>query len=265
MNTTTRSDVNNVVNNVIKTLIFALLPLSLSITTAHAATTKNSNQIAKLEKKAKKKKRTITCDSYSRTKLLQKAKKYKKTITKASRDYGVSSHLITAIITVESCFRPKAKSSSGAAGLMQLMPATARRFGTKNRYNTQHNIKAGTKYLRFLLAKFNGNVQLAAAAYNAGEGAVDKYNGVPPYKQTQTYVRRVLNAYRTLSVSSRTLAKANHKPRVARSRAWYIQQYERKRLNARHGLRLTTHELQHVNRLLSDEDTKSSLSFKQFL
>ncbi|HHL19447.1 MAG TPA: hypothetical protein ENJ33_06905 [Thiothrix sp.] len=267
MNISIHSAVNSVINNIVKTIIFVLLPLSLMITTSHAATTKNTNQATKLEKTAKKKKRTITCDSYSRTKLLQKAKKYKKTITKASRDYGVSSHLITAIITVESCFRPKAKSSSGAAGLMQLMPATARRFGTKNRYNTQHNIKAGTKYLRFLLAKFNGNVQLTAAAYNAGEGAVDKYNGVPPYKQTQTYVRRVLNAYHTLSASSRTLAKVNQrrKPRVTRSRAWYIQQYERKRLNARRGLRLTTHELQHVNRLLSDEDAKSALSFKQFL
>jgi len=258
--------------NLVTSVIFTFLPLSLMITTTEAATTNNNNLVAKSkphskkQKSRKRQKRIVTCDSYSRTKLLKKANKYQDIITKASQDYRVSAHLITAVITVESCFRPKARSSSGAAGLMQLMPATARRFGTTNRYNTKHNIKAGTKYLRFLLTRFNGNVQLAAAAYNAGEGAVDKYDGIPPYKETQAYVRKVLNAYRTLSAPSRALAKRNKatkKPPITRTRAWYIQQYKHK--YSRKGLRLTTHELKHVNHLLNDGKAQTVLSFKQFL
>ncbi len=221
----------------------------------------------------KNKKPSIGCDSYSKHKLLKKADKYQHLITQASRDYKVSAHLITAVITVESCFRPKARSTSGAAGLMQLMPATARRFGTTNRYNIKSNIKAGTKYLSFLLRRFDGNVLLAAAAYNAGEGAVDRHNGVPPYKETQAYVRKVLNAYRKLSASPQRTAKRSTKatqttqPAQARTRAWYIKQYEyKRRKHSNRGLNLTTHEIKQVNHLLRhDKEMKPALSFKQFL
>ena len=261
---------NITVSKLVSTFVFAFLPLTLILQTTEAATiNKSSSQVKKYKKN---KKRIVTCDSYSRSKLLKKADKYRKFITKASKDYKVSPHLITAVITVESCFRPNARSSSGAAGLMQLMPATARRFGTYNRYNNKHNIKAGTKYLSFLLKKFNGNVLLAAAAYNAGEGAVDKYNGVPPYKQTKTYVRRVLNAYqklsktppRTLTITSATTKKVKVKKTKQRTRAWYVNRYKRE-LASLEKLDLSTHELQHVKRLLHHETTASTLSFKQFL
>ncbi|MEE9352462.1 MAG: lytic transglycosylase domain-containing protein [Thiotrichaceae bacterium] len=251
------------VSKLVGTLLFTLLPLSIVMQTTEAAT------VGKTTHK-KNKKRSIGCDSYSKSKLLKKADKYQHLITQASQDYRVSAHLITAVITVESCFRPKARSSSGAAGLMQLMPATARRFGTTNRYNTKNNIKAGTKYLSFLLRRFDGNVLLAAAAYNAGEGAVDKHNGVPPYKETKAYVRKVLNAYRKLSASSQRTAKRSTKasqPAQARTRAWYIKQYEyKRRKHAKRGLNLTTHEIKQVNHLLRhDKGMKPALSFKQFL
>src|SRR3546814_279144 len=88
-------------------------------------------------------------------------------------------------------FRSNALSRVGAQGLMQLMPATAQRFGVGNPFDAGQNIQGGVKYLAWLLKRFNGDLTLAAAGYNAGEGAVDKYNGVPPYKETQRYVQRV--------------------------------------------------------------------------
>ena len=96
-----------------------------------------------------------------------------------------------AIIHAESAFNPNALSRVGAQGLMQLMPATARRFGVGNAFDAAQNIRGGVQYLAFLLKRFNGDLSLAAAGYNAGEGAVDKYRGVPPYSETQRYVQRV--------------------------------------------------------------------------
>ena len=116
---------------------------------------------------------------------------YKAEIALASRDYGVDEAIIRAIIHAESAFRPTARSRVGAQGLMQLMPATARRFGVADAYNAAQNIQGGVQYLAWLLKRFNGDLQLAAAGYNAGEGAVDKYKGVPPYSETQRYVQRV--------------------------------------------------------------------------
>ena len=88
-----------------------------------------------------------------------------------------------------------ARSHAGAQGLMQLMPATARRFGCHNPHDPAANIAAGTKYLSWLLKRFEGNVELALAGYNAGEGSVDKYNGIPPYRETQNYVRIISSRY----------------------------------------------------------------------
>jgi soluble lytic murein transglycosylase-like protein len=116
---------------------------------------------------------------------------YKDEIAQASRSYGVDEAVIRAIIHAESAFRPTALSRAGAQGLMQLMPATARRFGVADSYNAAQNIQGGVQYLAWLLKRFNGDLKLAAAGYNAGEGAVDKYKGVPPYSETRRYVERV--------------------------------------------------------------------------
>ncbi len=116
---------------------------------------------------------------------------YQAEITAAARDYGVDEAIVRAIIHAESSFNPMALSHAGAQGLMQLMPGTARRFGVSNSYDASQNIRGGVQYLAWLLKRFNGNLTLAAAGYNAGEGAVDRHGGVPPYKETQRYVVRV--------------------------------------------------------------------------
>ena len=116
-------------------------------------------------------------------------------ITRAGRNAGVDPRLIHAVIWQESKYKPAAVSHAGAQGLMQLMPAAAERFGCENRNDAEQNVKAGTKYLRWLLKRFDGNVKLALAAYNAGEGNVDKYEGIPPFNETQNYVRIITGRY----------------------------------------------------------------------
>lgn len=116
-------------------------------------------------------------------------------IFRAGGRHGVDPRFIHAVIWQESRYQPKALSHAGAQGLMQLMPATARRFGCSDPDDMAENVEAGTKYLSWLLKRFNGDVSLALAGYNAGEGAVDKYNGVPPYNETQNYVRRIVANY----------------------------------------------------------------------
>ncbi len=112
-------------------------------------------------------------------------------IAAAARQYGVDEAIVRAIIHAESAYNPNALSRVGAQGLMQLMPPTARRFGVTNAFDARQNIAGGVQYLAWLLKRFNGNLTLAAAGYNAGEGAVDKYKGVPPYSETRRYVERV--------------------------------------------------------------------------
>lgn len=116
---------------------------------------------------------------------------YNSEIAAAAREFGVEEAVVRAIIHAESAFNPTALSRAGAQGLMQLMPATARRFGVTDSYDAGQNIRGGVQYLSWLLRRFNGDLTLAAAGYNAGEGAVDRHGGVPPYRETQYYVRRV--------------------------------------------------------------------------
>ncbi|MEW8439275.1 MAG: lytic transglycosylase domain-containing protein [Candidatus Thiodiazotropha taylori] len=115
--------------------------------------------------------------------------------TSTAEHYGLSSELIHALITVESDWQPGVVSKKGAVGLMQLMPATAERFAVADSYDPHQNLQGGMRYLRFLFKRFNGRLDLVLAAYNAGESAVDRYNGIPPYSETQAYVHKVLKLY----------------------------------------------------------------------
>ncbi len=116
---------------------------------------------------------------------------YAEVIRLASRESGVDEAFLRAIIHAESAFNPRAMSIKGAQGLMQLMPGTALDMGVRDAFDTAQNIRGGARYLGLLLRTFNGNEQWAAAAYNAGPGAVQRYNGVPPYDETRVYVERV--------------------------------------------------------------------------
>jgi hypothetical protein len=117
--------------------------------------------------------------------------RYDSVIVEAAKKFDVDAALISAVIKAESDFNPREYSNKGAQGLMQLMPGTAARFGVTDAWDPAANIYGGVRYLRWLLEKFDGNADLAVAAYNAGEGNVWKYNGVPPFRETMNYVNRI--------------------------------------------------------------------------
>lgn len=121
--------------------------------------------------------------------------RYDSLITEAAQLYQLPHSFIRAVMHVESNFNPTVVSRAGAMGLMQLMPRTARSMGVSDPFDVRQNILGGARYLRILANHFKGDLILTVAAYNAGEGAVQKYNGIPPYQETQRYVRRVLKHY----------------------------------------------------------------------
>ncbi len=117
-------------------------------------------------------------------------------VNDASSRNGVAPALVNAVVMAESAGNPSAISSAGAQGLMQLMPGTSATCGISNPFDPQQNVDCGARYLHGLLERYNNDIELAVAAYNAGPGAVDQYHGVPPYAETRAYVARVLTAYR---------------------------------------------------------------------
>lgn len=148
--------------------------------------------------------RTASGERYD-SRLLSKAGRYDSIIEKAAAAASIEPNLLRAVIVVESGFNPRALSKRGAVGLMQLMPATASRFGVKDPYDPRENVHAGARYLKFLIDRFGQDVSLALAAYNAGEDAVDRNGGkIPPFTETMAYVPRVLKIYRMLTEPPRT-------------------------------------------------------------
>ncbi|MFT8322353.1 MAG: lytic transglycosylase domain-containing protein [Bacillus sp. (in: firmicutes)] len=131
----------------------------------------------------------------SLTKLNTSTTNFQAIIQEAAEKYHVPEKLISSVIKVESNYNPNATSYAGASGLMQLMPQTAKSLGVTNVYSPEENIMGGTKYLKQLLTKYDDNIELALAAYNAGPGNVDKYGGLPPFKETQNYVAKVKNQF----------------------------------------------------------------------
>jgi soluble lytic murein transglycosylase-like protein len=129
-----------------------------------------------------------------------RAREFDAIIERAARSASIEANLLRAVIVVESGFNPHARSPRGAIGLMQLMPATASRFGVSDLDDPRENIRAGAAYLKFLMNRFGQNMHLALAGYNAGEQAVDRHGGrIPPYAETLEYVPKVLHIYRTLA------------------------------------------------------------------
>ena len=135
--------------------------------------------------------------------------KFDKVIVEAARKFDVDAALISAVIKAESDFNPHEISNKGARGLMQLMPATATRFGVSNSFNPRANIEGGVRYLRWLLDTFEGNADLAIAAYNAGEGNVWKYNGVPPFRETINYINRIARHVRSVLTDQATASASS--------------------------------------------------------
>lgn len=123
-------------------------------------------------------------------------------IYRQSKKHDIDESLVKAVIYTESYFNPNATSHKGASGLMQLMPETAEKYGVDDLYNPRQNIIAGIKHLKYLLTLYPDNVKLAIAAYNAGENAVNKYNGIPPYRETQGYVKKVMKHFKRFQLAA---------------------------------------------------------------
>lgn len=154
--------------------------------------------------KAKKYRSKVNTSTTKKKKRYRRAD-FSEEIYRASKKHGVNPSLITAVIEAESNFRPDAVSPKGAIGLMQIMPKTAIRFNVTDPFNPHQNIDGGTRYLRYLLSLFGNNMNLALAAYNAGENTVKKYGTIPPYEETTSYVRKVLKYFKSIEKTRKSL------------------------------------------------------------
>jgi len=148
--------------------------------------------------------------------IMTNAAQYDLIITQAAKVHKVDEALIRAVIKQESAYNRFALSPAGAQGLMQLMPATAKRFQVKNAFIPEQNINAGSQYLAWLLKRFKGNVRFALAGYNAGEAKVDRYKGIPPYRETRHYVKKVMGYYQQFKALSSTQPTARLAPLKSR-------------------------------------------------
>lgn len=178
-------------------MIFPAISYVLGVLSVAQAST--VAQVSTVAEEPVKRRSMHVCVNMNADTLERKAMPHLESITTYANKYGVDAAMVKAVIAVESCYNNSAVSPKGAQGLMQLIPATAARFGVSDAFNSNQNINAGTRYLSWLLKRYNGDLYKAIAAYNAGEGAVDKYQGIPPYSETRHYVQRVLTVYNRLS------------------------------------------------------------------
>ncbi len=139
---------------------------------------------------------TTSCNGMTAEKLQHRASPYESSIARFAREFKVDSKLVKAVVRTESCFDKQAVSVAGARGLMQLMPPTAKSLGVSDSFDPEQNLRGGTRYLSELMSRYSNNIELALAAYNAGPGAVKKYDGIPPYPETRRYVEKVMKYYR---------------------------------------------------------------------
>jgi hypothetical protein len=139
---------------------------------------------------------SASCKGLTSASMRLRAAQYEPVITKAAKMHGLSPQLISAVMRVESCYDARAVSRAGARGLMQLMPATAAQLGVYDSFNPEQNIEGGVRYLASMLKRFNHDLKLGLAAYNAGPEAVEEHRGVPPYPETLSYVSRILTLYK---------------------------------------------------------------------
>ena len=186
-------------NNLIQALLLIAITTFGSTHTFAALNTEETEQKKKYSMKIIK---ASVCMSKNYEAFQKRTSQYDVSIIKYSKKYGISIALIKSVITAESCFNAKAVSPKGAQGLMQLMPDTAKRFGVSDSFDTDANIRGGTRYLKWLLNYFEDDLLNAIAAYNSGEGTVKRYKGIPPYKETREYVAKVSKLYKFYSKES---------------------------------------------------------------
>jgi len=159
--------------------------------------------------------RTVAASNPDQAATLAQSRDINEIIERVSAEQGVETPLVHSVIRAESNYNPRALSPKGAQGIMQLIPSTAKRFGVANVFDAEENIQGGVRYLRFLLDYFNGDYPRTIAAYNAGEAAVERYNGIPPYAETQNYVYQVAKNLKTARQQKSKVAAKQTPPAAA--------------------------------------------------